>query len=412
LKLLHTSDWHVGKTLRGQSRAGEHEAVLAEIVEIARRETVDVALVAGDLFETAAPAPEATRLVLRTLLDLRDAGAEVVVISGNHDNPANFEALRPLAAEAGITMRGRVARPDDGGVIDLVTRDGETLRIALVPFTSQRSIVRGAELLAGDAASNAGTYAERMRQVLETMTASFDPTRAVNVVLTHCMVRGGRLGVGERDAQTFEDYYVDPSAFGTVAHYVALGHLHLTQGMHAGCPVWYSGSPIQVDFGEEGDDKHVLIVEAVPGKPASAPRKVRLQAPRRLRTLRGSLSELGALATAQATATADGDTGGSGDAGGGTGDALRIYVREKARAGLAEEVRALFPNAVDVMIDPTDSGASPVDGEASATRRPQGPTELFKAFLDHRGVDDDRVEALFAKLLDDATTSHQDGEQT
>jgi exonuclease SbcD len=408
LKLLHTSDWHVGKTLRGQSRADEHEAVLAEIVEIAQRESVDAALVAGDLFETSAPTPEATRLVLRTLLDLRAAGAEVVVISGNHDNPANFEALRPLAAEAGIIMRGRVSRPEEGGIVDLVTRSGELLRIALVPFTSQRSIVRGAELLAGDAASNAGTYAERMRQVLDNLTTSFDTRTAVNVVLAHCMVRGGRLGGGERDAQTLEDYYVDPSAFGTVAHYVALGHLHLTQGLHAGSPVWYSGSPIQVDFGEEGDDKHVLVVEAVPGKPASAPRKVRLESPRHLRTLSGSMSELGALAAAAVSGASGGglDAGTDGRA---SADALRIYVREKARAGLAEEVRAMFPNAVDVMIEATDGDAG--DNGARVAPRPQGPAELFKAFLERRGVDDPRVESLFASLLDEATSAQPVEEQ-
>ena len=367
--------------MRGQSRLAEHEVVLAEIVSIARSEAVDIVLVAGDLYETPAPAPEATALVLRTLLDLRATGAHVVAIAGNHDNALAFEALRPLAAEAGIVMRGRLARPDEGGLVELRSRAGERVRIAVVPFCSQRSIIRGAELLAGNAATNAGTYAERMRHVLAGLTASFTPD-AVNLVVAHCMVRGGRLGGGERDAQSIEDYWIDATSFGGTPHYVALGHLHLAQQLPGVCPIWYCGSPLQVDFGEEGDGKHVLIVEAAPGVPASTPRRVPLSTPRRLHTLRGTLAELQAMV---------GETG---------DELLRIYVSGQVRAGLAEEVRSIFANAVDVIVE--GSGADPGTGRPREVR-PTGPAQLFGAFLESRGVDDPRLAQLFARLLDEQT---------
>jgi exonuclease SbcD len=252
-----------------------------------------------------------------------------------------------------------------------------------MPFCSQRGIVKAAQLLAGDAAQHAGLYAKRVGDILKVLAGDFAPN-AVNIVAAHCMVRGGRLGGGERDAQTIEDYYVDPTAFGSAAHYVALGHLHLTQQMAGGCPIWYSGSPLQVDFGEEGDDKHVLIVEAHPGVPVPLPTKVRLTSPRRLQTLHGTLSELGERA------------GSTGD------DLLRIYVREKARAGLADEVRELFPFAVDVFVETGET-----DGAARQSReqRARSPHELFASYLQERGADDEPVERLFARLLDEETAA-------
>ena len=86
MKLLHTSDWHVGKAIRGHSRADEHRAVLSEIVGVASDHAVDLIIVAGDLFETAAPTAEAEKIVYNALLELSQTGATLAVISGNHDN--------------------------------------------------------------------------------------------------------------------------------------------------------------------------------------------------------------------------------------------------------------------------------------------------------------------------------------
>ena len=101
MRLLHTSDWHVGKTIRGRSRADEHRAVLAEIVGLAEEHSVDLALVAGDLFETASPSAEAEAIVCRALLDLAGMGAAVAVIAGNHDNGRKLQAVAPVFSAAG-----------------------------------------------------------------------------------------------------------------------------------------------------------------------------------------------------------------------------------------------------------------------------------------------------------------------
>jgi exonuclease SbcD len=235
MKLLHTSDWHVGKTLRGTSRAEEHREVLGEVVRVAEAEEVDLVLVAGDLFDSAAPAPEAAAVVFEALLALHRTGATVVAIAGNHDHPGQFEALRPVMAAAGITMLGRTHRPEDGGVVDVATKTGETARLALLPFCSQRHMVKAAHLMAQDAAENAATYDARMRALVASLTSSFGPG-TVNVVVAHCTIVGGKTGGGEREVQTIFDYWVDATAFPLSAHYVALGHLHRTQQLPGAAP--------------------------------------------------------------------------------------------------------------------------------------------------------------------------------
>jgi DNA repair protein SbcD/Mre11 len=378
MRFLHTSDWHVGKSLKGASRLDEHVRVLAEIADVARREAVDLVLVAGDVYESSAPTPEAQAVALRALLALRDTGAKVVVIAGNHDNPHQFDALRPVMAELDITMLGLPVRPDAGGILEVPGRDGDRACLALLPFCSQRYVVRAAELMTGDAAAHAGSYAERMQGLLRALSRDFSAD-TVNVVVAHCMARGGKLGGGERDAQTVEPYWVSGTAFPS-AHYVALGHLHLTQEIPGAAPIWYCGSPIQVDFGEIDDDKHVLVVEATASKPAQV-RRVKIDSGARLAIVEGTLEQLLERAALK-------------------GDAfLRVVVHEPARAGLGDEVRALLgERVVEVRLQPVDAPRGQ-NGEGS-TRTNRSPHDLFESFLADEGYEDDRLVALFDRLLD------------
>lgn len=379
MKILHTSDWHVGKSLRGMSRLDEHRGVLAEIVDIARREAVDVVLVSGDLFESAAPSPDAQRVVWEALLALRGTGAQVVAIGGNHDNQFAFDAWAPVFGAAGITVLGHAARADAGGVVECTAANGETAVIVLVPFVSQRFTIRAEQLLDLDAAENSGLYSERMRGLIGALSGAFRPD-AVNILALHGYVRGAKLGGGERDAQVANEYGIEGVQFPVAAHYVALGHLHRTQRVEAPVPAWYSGSPIQVDFGEENDAKHVLIVDAAPGTPARVVAR-QLSSAWTLRTLEGTLADVRELATD-------------------VGDAwLRVILHEPTRAGLADEVRELLPRAVDVRVErpPTDGVEAP-----SRSRRGRTPRELFEEYAVAEGVDDERVLQLFGRLYDDA----------
>jgi exonuclease SbcD len=384
MRFLHTSDWHVGKTLKGRSRLDEQRDVLREIVQIARAEQPDAVLVAGDLYDSAAPSAGAQRLVVDALMALAGTGAEVLAIAGNHDHAATLDAYRALAGAAGITLLGAVRPADRGGVIRFAARStGEPVTVAALPFLSQRYAVKAAELVGQTPAQNAGGYDQLVRDVLGTLTAEFADD-SVNLVMAHLTVTGGAFGGGERAAQSIFEYHVPASIFPAEAHYVALGHLHRRQALPAPCPVHYSGAPLAVDFGEQDNTSVVCLVEAAPGLPARVT-DIPITSGRRLRTLRGSVAELAALA----------DQVGE--------DYLRVWVREPSRAGLRDEVLDLLPNALEVRIDP--EFAAPVTGSrpASGPGVERTPGELFADFLATRSVADPRVEALFARLHDKAT---------
>jgi exonuclease SbcD len=385
MRFLHTSDWHVGKALRGRSRIEEHRAVLAEIAEIADRERVDAVLVVGDLFDTAAPPPDATATVWDALLALRETGAHIVVVGGNHDQQQQLESVAPVFARLGIDVVGLPAGPDRA-ILEVTGRAGDQARVVAVPWLSQRWAIRAEHLMQAGEARAVQFYADRVRALVDWLAHGFgDDT--VNVVAAHCYVAGGTRGGGERLAQLIDTYAVPADAFPAQAGYVALGHLHRTQSMPGLTPMWYSGSPIQVDFGEAGESKQVLVVD-VPARGAAQVTPVPITRAWELRKVAGTLAEL------EAGAAAFGDAW------------LNVEVREQPRPGLADDVRALLPRAVDVVVAAARRDRSDTDHDRAAARAHATPRELFGAYLDATGhARDERLLALFDELLDTTSTA-------
>ena len=389
MKILHTSDWHVGKVLKGRDRYDEHVAVLRSIVQTARDEDVDMVLVAGDLFETAAPTAKAQGLVMRSLLALREDGRHVVVIAGNHDNQGLLDAVyRPVLGELGLYVLGTPKRPDSGGLITLRTRSGEMINIAALPFLSHRYAVRAAEVMLHETAEHTLDYARRVADIVALLTAGFTP-EAVNVVMAHATLLGGRRGGGERDVQTTLDYELSASMFPATAHYAALGHLHRQQEIPGPCPIFYSGSPLAIDFGEEANESVALVVTAAPGIRADA-RPVPVTGGRRLRTLRGTLEEV----------IAEGEQ---------AGDAyLRVVLAEPGRAGLGDLVREKLPNALEVTLDDEHRPRPGTRGGDKPSRVGRSPLQLFSDYLGEQNIEDPRIPRMFAQLLDELTGAPDD----
>ena len=403
MKFLHTADWHIGKTLKGRDRLDEQRAVLAEIAGLAEAHQVDAVLVAGDVYDLSAPSAQAQRVVVDALLRMRRAGAEVIVIAGNHDHGPTFEAYRPLMGVAGITLTGTVRPAGRGGVVRFRARsDGAQAQVAVLPFLSQRYAVRAAEIVANTPSENVRAYDEQVRQVIASLTGGFEGD-TVNIVMSHLTCVGGKFGGGERSAQSIFEYSVPASIFPVNAHYVALGHLHRRQVLPAPAPVHYSGSPLAVDFGEQDNTSVVCLVEATPGTPARVT-DIPVTAGRRLRTVRATLAELEARA---------GDFG---------DDYLRVYLQEATRAGLRDDAVAITPNALEVRIDPEfaslartgSSGTgspgtgSPGTGPAAGSGEPRTartPGQLFADYCATRDVSDSRVATLFRELHDEVTAT-------
>ncbi len=387
MKILHTSDWHVGKVLKGRDRHEEHEAVLRSIVGLAREHDVDLVLVAGDLFETAAPTAKSQGLVMRTLLALREEERHVVAIAGNHDNAGLLnDVYRPVLGQLGLHVLGVPRRPDAGGLLTVRTRSGETAKVAALPFVSKRYAVRAAEVVFHEFAEHALDYSQRVKAFVEALTAGFTPD-TVNVIMTHATLLGGRRGGGERDVQTGFDYEVPAGTFPASTHYAALGHLHRQQEIPGPCPIFYSGSPLAIDFGEEANEPAALVVTARPDIRADA-RPVPVTGSRPLRTLRGTLEQV----------AAEGEQ---------AGDAyLRVILSEPGRAGLGDLVREKLPNTLEVMLDDTyrpRPGGKTADGDRPS-RIGRNPVQLFGDFLTEQNIDDPRITGLFAELLEEITS--------
>jgi exonuclease SbcD len=384
MKILHTSDWHVGKVLKGRDRHDEHTAVLRSIVRTARDEDVDLVLVAGDLFDSAAPSAKAQGLVMNALLALREDGRQVVAIAGNHDNSSLLDAVyRPVLGQLGLHLLGKPRRPADGGLLNLRTRTGETVNVAALPFLSHRYAVGAAEALLHEFSEHSRDYSSQISAMVALLTEGFTPD-AVNVVMTHATLLGGRRGGGERDVQTSLDYEVPSGMFPPSAHYAALGHLHRQQEIPGPCPVFYSGSPLPIDFGEEQNDPCVLIITAAPGIRADT-RPVPVTGGRPLRTLRGTLDEVIAAGEQE-------------------GDAyLRVVLAEQGRAGLGDLVRDKLPNTLEVVLDDAHRPRPGGRGADQATRAGRSPLELFGDYLTEQNTDDPRLNKMFAELLDDVT---------
>jgi exonuclease SbcD len=385
VKFLHTADWHVGKTLKGRDRLEEQRAVLGEIVRIAEEQQVDAVLIAGDLYDSVAPSAPAQQRVVQTLLRLRQGGTEVIAIAGNHDHAPTFDAYRPLMGVAGITLVGGARPPDKGGVIRFRARStGEDVQLAVLPFLTPRYAVKAAEIMTNTPSENVRAYDDQIRRLVDALTSDFGAD-TVNLAMSHLTCVGGLFGGGERAAQSIFEYSVAAGIFPVSAHYVALGHLHRRQSLPAHCPVHYSGSPIAVDFGEQDNTSVVCLVEATPSTPARVT-DIPVTAGRRLRTVRGAVAELEALASS------------FGD------DYLRVWVREPARAGLREAVAGILPNALEVRIDP--EFAAPVKaGRAEAADVMRPPGQLFADYCAAVSVADSRVAKLFADLHDEVISA-------
>jgi exonuclease SbcD len=386
MKLLHTSDWHVGKTLKGRNRLEEQREVLAEIVSIAKQHEVDAILVAGDLYESVAPSSDAQKLVVSTLRKLARAGIEVIAIAGNHDHAGTFEAYRSVMKDAGIHLYGAFRPAANGGVHRFTARStGESAVVAILPFLSQRYAVRAAEIVENTPAENVGSYDQMVRDILANLTAEFRAD-TVNLVMAHLTCTGGTFGGGERAAQSIFEYHVPASIFPVEAHYVALGHLHRRQSLPAACPVHYSGAPLAVDFGEQDNTNVVCLVEVSPTTPAKVT-DIPIQAGRRLRTVTGTVAEL--------IARAD-DFG---------DDYLRVWVNEPTRAGLRDEIADALPDALEIRIHPdfstTTSGRRVTIDHASRT-----PGQLFADYCASEDVEDSRVAGLFGELHDQLSGEH------
>jgi exonuclease SbcD len=261
MRILHTGDWHLGRTLEGRSRLIEQEAFLDELVQIVKDQQVDLVLMAGDVYDSVNPPAAAEAMFYDAAARLTEIGCHLAVIAGNHDQPERVAAVSPLVALRGISL---VGLPVSEAITVPVPRTGETAVIAALPYPSE---ARLSELLAGDADESELrlAYSAKVGILMRQLAGAFRPN-TVNLAMSHIYVLGGVESDSERPIQVGGAYTVDPSALDIGAQYTALGHLHRPQAVKGAGLTRYSGSPLAYSFSEAGQAKSVMLLDAVPGK--------------------------------------------------------------------------------------------------------------------------------------------------
>lgn len=274
MKILHTSDWHIGRSLHGRKRYDEFSAFLDWLAEFIQTESVDALLVAGDIFDISTPSNRSQELYYRFLCKVSASCCRhIVVIAGNHDSPSFLNAPKKLLRALNVHVVGSITENPEDEVITLTGHsDIPEAIVCAVPYLRDRDI-RIVE--AGESIEDKNTklidglqkhYAEVCR-IAEEKQKEYQQTHQTLYVpiigMGHLFTAGGKTveGDGVRELYIGSLAHVGEDIFPTCIEYLALGHLHVPQKVGAAEYVRYSGSPIPMGYGEAFHEKSVVIVE-------------------------------------------------------------------------------------------------------------------------------------------------------
>ena len=284
MRILHTSDWHLGRTLYGRKRHEEFAAFLDWLVALIEREGVTALLVAGDIFDTTTPSHRAQELYYRFLCRVAASPCRhVVVVAGNHDSPTFLEAPKALLRALDVHVIGSAtADPADEVLVLRDSSGAPELIVCAIPYLRDRDI---RQVEAGeDSADKERKLMEGIRDHYASVVALAEARRAdlgaeiPLVAMGHLFTAGGRTleGDGVRELYVGSLAHVGPGIFPDSLDYLALGHLHVPQRVGGAETRRYSGSPLPMGFGEARQQKSLCLVEWDKGNGARPGCRVRL----------------------------------------------------------------------------------------------------------------------------------------
>jgi DNA repair protein SbcD/Mre11 len=377
VRLIHTSDWHLGRAFHQVGLLGAQAAYLDSLVDVVRTEQVDAVLVSGDVYDRAMPSPETVELLSQTLVRLVDAGAQVVVSSGNHDSAIRLGFAADLLERAGLHLR---------------TSAADLGRPVLVGSTAVYPLPYLEPALAADAlGADERTHAGVLRAAMARVRADARGRKGKSVVMAHAFVSGGLTSESERDISVGGVSAVPTEVFAGV-DYTALGHLHGRQEVAPG--VRYSGSPVAMSFSEWSHRKGSVLVDLS----GDTPRVEHVDAPveRPLAVLRGTLEQ---LLTDPAHRPAEAAW-------------CQVTLTDPQRPlGAMEQVRRRFPHTLELRFDP--QGATVPLRPYAARVATATDVEVCCDFLAHvragRGASDDE-RALLAEAVEASRLARRVGD--
>ena len=408
LKLLHTSDWHLGATLCGRRRLDEAEAFVRWLLQLLEKEQINIVIIAGDVFDSVMPGNAAQEIYYRFLAEasaLPDC-RHIVVIGGNHDSPSLLEAPAALLERLNVYVTGEASEHLTDEVIELCNRSGRVeMLVGAVPYLRDRDLRSSFE---GEA------FADKEQNLLSGIVNHYSiigcelekrriDSGAPVVVTGHLFAAGasGNNDEGVRDLYVGGLAAFHGNAFPACADYVALGHLHAAQKVGGSDYIRYSGSPVPVGFNECKRQKYVNVVEFESGGCKIIPHEVPVF--RELCTVAGNMTEIEAglaelrLKNSHAWVSVEY-----------TGDELIAGLRDKVNAMCEDapfEVLRIRNSAAQAFPDLTcQNYEDPAELE---------PNEVFERFLELRAIPDEQRNMLreaYSEILYEYHNAGSDGE--
>lgn len=391
MRILHTADWHIGHRLYERDRVGEHKQFLDWLLETIKEQEIDVLLVSGDVFDTALPASEVTKLYYEFLFQLYDeTETQAVITAGNHDSPRRLAAPREFLKMGRIHVIGSIDSDLNECVITLEVGT-EQLSVAAIPYLAENEILPHVSFEAE--IEKAARYREAISQLYHQCVAQMPPD-SLKLLMGHLVVQGGAESGSERQILIGGALPVRASDLPVGVDYVALGHLHRPQKISgADYPIRYSGSPLPMTFREATYDKKVCVLDFTH---SGAEQLTELTVPsfKELCRVSGDLNQVMTQAMA------------------GDWDGKYIEVQltlNTPQLGVGDAIREAFSErGGDVLVVEVELAAQKREEEFSATDiAASSPAELFEAFYRTTYGTEEADDADFAELMETFTELEQ-----
>jgi exonuclease SbcD len=310
MRLLHTSDWHLGQHFIGRSRAAEHQKFFAWLLGQVQQQALNALIVAGDVFDTATPPSYARELYNQFIVDLQPTGCQLVILGGNHDSPAVLAESKQLLAKLNTMVIPAIAADPADQLILLNDQQGSPgCLLAAIPYLRPRDLLQ----------SQAGQSGQQKQQDLQQAIAAhcqqlYELAQQYN--LQHqqdlpIVLTGHLTTVGVSQSESVRDIYIgnleafSASAF-PPADYIALGHIHQAQQLNSANDIRYSGSPIALSFDEANQQKQAWLIEFTGRKKQVT--SLAIPSFQALRSIRGSLGDVQEKVQQACTSLAEGET--------------------------------------------------------------------------------------------------------
>ncbi|WP_251861277.1 exonuclease SbcCD subunit D C-terminal domain-containing protein [Clostridium sp. Marseille-Q2269] len=281
MRILHTSDWHLGKNLEGFSRMDEQERFLQDFINIVENNNIDMVIIAGDIYDNGNPPARAEKMFYACIKKVSNKGKRLVlIIAGNHDNPERLVAASPLAYDEGIILMGTpktIVSKGNYGDFKVIDSDSSCLEIEIkkekaviiaLPYPSEKRLNEVLSKEIDNDEDRRKTYSERIGEIFSNLEDKYYKDNTVNLAISHIFINGGEETDSERPIQLGGSLAVDTYNLPKKAQYIALGHLHKPQKVRGLDNAYYSGSPLPYSKSEKGYSKGCKIIDVHPGENA------------------------------------------------------------------------------------------------------------------------------------------------